>query len=98
PLWVGERIDRHDLAVLDREGHDRERAPAWGHDDTGDAVDQRRPHVWGEPRERHRALGHGPRAVDYGGRAWAQRPAVGAQDVVGVEHRDERVEVAVAGG
>jgi hypothetical protein len=52
----------------------------------------------GKPREAERLLGHGRRTPDLPRLARAQGTAVGSEDDIGVEHRNERLEVTAARG
>jgi hypothetical protein len=61
-------------------------------------VDQRAPLDVPEPLEADRPRSDCSRPTEDSRPAWACRPGVGAEHNVRVEHRQERVEVAVAGG
>ena len=64
----------------------------------GAPLTERAPALVTEPVERGRAGRHGVRPADDSRSAQARRTAVGPQHDVGVEHREEPVEVAVARG
>ena len=62
----------------------------------GGAVDEHRPRVRRERAVHDRVAGHLLRATEEQRGGWAPRAAVGAQHDIRMQHRDERVEVAVA--
>lgn len=65
---------------------------------SGRPVDENGPGDRAEPAGRDRLSRHRPRAVEDHGVAGARDAAVGAQDDLGVEDGDERLDVPVAGG
>ncbi len=97
-LRVGDRADCDDLPARDRETHDRKRPPTWSHDDSRASVHERRSYERREPRKGERLAGHGGRTANHHRGRRTQDTAVGSQHDIGVEHRDKRVEVTVAGG
>lgn len=95
---VGEYIYLDDFPTYDREAEDRKRLSPGGRDNAHGSVDERRSSELGKPPEGECLVGHGPRAADFPGCARGTSATIGAEHDVGVEHRDERIEVSVAGG
>src|SRR5262249_41600676 len=97
-LGADEDIDLGYLPVPDREAHDRERPSTPRHNGSGGPVHQRRPHEREQPPESERLLGHRPCATDLPRYTRGHDTPVSSDHDVGVEQREERVEVTVAGG
>ena len=77
-------------------GADRERPPVEEGDDPGSAVYERAPHGQVDARPEQRLAGDRLGALEVLRRAG--RATVGPEHDVGIEHRDERVEITLAGG
>ena len=75
---------------------DRERPPVPEGDGADRAADQRQPHVDIVAPEGDRLAGHVGRSADDPRRADGHGAGVGPQDDVGVQHLEQRVEVALA--
>src|SRR6266545_3825113 len=95
---VGEDVDLDDLPFRHREAHDRKRLSTCDDDQSRGSVHQRRMGEPGPPREAQRLLGHGPRTAYLPRCARGRGTEIGSEHDVRVEHRDQRVEVAVARG
>src|SRR5207247_2585044 len=96
PLGVGEEVELDDLAIPDGDGGDGERLPVQEGDRAGNAVDQRRPDVQPDLGVTQRLARDCPGPAHLA-RA-ADRPEIGPQDDVRVEHGQKPVEVAVTRG
>jgi len=96
-LRVDERIDLGDLAVGDGKGHHREQPFTGGYHGSCRSVDERGGHEREELRVGGRVRRDGFGAAKCQGGFLAQRAAIDAELDSGIEYRDERVEVAVAG-
>jgi hypothetical protein len=97
-VGVGKQVDLDDPPARDREAGHRERPSAPSHDESRGAVHERGLSEAGQPRERLHLLGHGRRASDLSGDPRAQGAGVDPKHDVGIEHLEERVEVAAARG
>src|SRR5829696_1684845 len=93
---IGDGVDGDDLAIPDGEVEDHQEPPPWRYDDAHGAVDENR---LGGPGTAHNpSATHGRGAA---GLPWCTRGqgcAVGSQNDVRVEHREQRLEVAAARG
>src|SRR5215207_1909915 len=98
PLGVGDDVDVGDLAVPFLEVEDDEQSLERSDYDAHGSVDKRRLSEPGPCREGQRPPSYGPRTVDLARSASTHGCAIGSNDDVGVENRDKRVEVAIAGG
>src|SRR6185312_944768 len=95
---VGQHVDLDDPAAGDGERHHRERLASDRHDDGGGAVDQHGPEPCRGLVEHDRAPGDHRRPAYQPGDVGAGGSGVDPLHDVGVEHADQRVEVAPAGG
>src|SRR5215471_10926008 len=91
-LGVGDYMDLDDLATLDREPEDEELLPTPGHSSHG-SVHQRRLQPSDAPGD---LPGHGSCPADFAWRAYRHGGAVGPQDHIRVQQREQRVEVPLA--
>ena len=92
------RVDLDDLALGDGESHHRERPSADGDDHPGRPVDQGGSHDARPGWQTAGLAGDGRRATDHHRGGGAPGAEVGSQHDVGIEQRDEGVEVAPARG
>src|SRR5215216_3517644 len=96
-LRVGEYVDLGDLPARDCEAHDRERRAAGSpRDYARHPVHQRPARELAKVREGSRLLGHRVRAADLPRRTCGAR--IRPEHDVGVQHREQRPEVAVSRG
>src|SRR5919106_4965105 len=95
-LRVDESIDGGDLPVGDREGHHREQSSAGGYDGSCGAVDKRWSYERIELGIRGCVRGYGVGTAKNERGLFAQDAAIYPEFDVGIENRDERVEVTIA--
>ncbi len=99
PIRVREDVDRDDPRSPDRQGDDRERVSVrLPRDAAGGPVDEDARRRGGELAEGQRLPRDGLGAVDQGPEARTRVAAVGPQDDVWVEDREEALEVALTRG
>ena len=98
-LGVGQDVDLDDLPARDREPEDRGRPSTRRRNDSRRSVHECRSGERAKPpREGERLLGHGRRAPDHPRCARGHGADVGSEHHVGVERREQGVEVTAAGG
>jgi hypothetical protein len=90
---VGEEVDLDDLPVLDGEGADGEGPAVPERNSPGGAVDERAPDRQVDPRPQERLAGNVLRTLNVV--RLAGHAEVGSEHHIGIEHGDERVEVAL---
>src|SRR5438093_7973812 len=95
-LGSGDRVDFNDLVAADGETEDGEWPPAEDDDRSRRPVDQGRPHLGAREGAGAGLTGDRRRATEYPDRALGAE--VLSKDDIGVEDRDEPVEVAAACG
>jgi hypothetical protein len=93
-LGVGDHVDPNNLAVRDREPEDEGLLPTLDHG-SHSSVHQRRLQPLDAPRD---LPGHSACTADFAWCAHQHGGAVGPQDHIWVEHRQQRVEVPLARG
>jgi hypothetical protein len=92
---IGQEVDLGDLAILDREGGDRERPSVKEADHTGRAVDQSAPHCQVDAGPEQRLASDCLSTSDV--LRYARKAAIGSEYDIGIENGDERIEVTLPG-